>query len=75
MNTTSRFIAVTVLSPAVAVAAHWLLPAIPMDLTASGASLATWVAGRSASTAPALEKLASADDGINPQPLPPNRRS
>lgn len=75
MNTTSRFIAVTVLSPAIAVAAHLLSPSIPIELTASGGALAVSVARTGASVAPGIEALVAADDGINPQPLPPGRRS
>jgi hypothetical protein len=75
MNALSRFITVTLVSPAIAVAAHQLLPSIPVDLTASGGSLAMSVAGTRASLAPRIERLASGDDGINPQPLPPGRRS
>ena len=75
MNTTSRFIAVTVLSPAIAVAAHLLLPSIPAEMTAAGGSLSMSAALPSDATAPGSIGIAGTDDGINPQPLPPSRRS
>ena len=75
MLTTIRFIIVTVLALAVAVAAQLLLPSIPAAQTEAGGSLAPIAAVTGDAPVPRIQRVAGGDDGINPQPLPPGRRS